>query len=82
LLRVYSFSTTIIKLNAMIYKFSETLSLNYKELEKYFDSKQELTKEEFLQECTGEIDYDLLQSLKELVFSKIGKTSKGELFIV
>jgi hypothetical protein len=66
----------------MIYKFSETLSLNYKELEKYFDSKQELTKEEFLQECTGEIDYDLLQSLKELVFSKIGKTSKGELFIV
>jgi hypothetical protein len=66
----------------MIYKFSDTLNLNYAELEKYLKTKQELTKEELLQKCTGEISYELLQSLKELVFTKIGKTAKGELYIV
>jgi hypothetical protein len=66
----------------MIYKFSDTLNLNYAELEKYLKTKEELTKEELLQKCTGEISYELLQSLKELVFTKIGKTAKGELYIV
>jgi hypothetical protein len=66
----------------MIYKFSDTLNLNYAELEKYLKTKEELTKEELLQKCMGEISYELLQSLKELVFTKIGKTAKGELYIV
>jgi hypothetical protein len=66
----------------MIYKFSEELNLNYDELEKYIDSKEELTKEELLQKCAGEISFELLQSLKALEFEKIGKTAKGELYIV
>jgi hypothetical protein len=66
----------------MIYKFSDTLNLNYNELEKFIDKKEELTKDELLEKCTGEISYNLLLSLKELVFAKIGKTAKGELYIV
>lgn len=66
----------------MIYKFSEYLELNYKELSKFFKDEGELTKEEILQKCAGEIDYELLQSLKALEFAKIGKTSKGELYLL
>jgi hypothetical protein len=66
----------------MIYKFSEFLQLNYSELEQFINEGEQLTKNELLEKCTGEINYDLLQSLKELVFTKIGKTAKGELFIV
>jgi hypothetical protein len=66
----------------MIYKFSDFLQLNYQELEKFIEVKDELTKSELLEKCTGEISYDLLQSIKELVFSKIGKTAKGELYLV
>lgn len=66
----------------MIYKFSEFLRLNYNDLEKFVDVKEELTKGELLEKCSGEISYDLLQSLKELLFTKIGKTNKGELYIV
>jgi hypothetical protein len=55
--------------------------LNYRDLEQYLTDEDELTKNELLEKCTGEIDYDLLQSIKELVFSKIGKTAKGELYL-
>jgi hypothetical protein len=65
----------------MVYKFSDALNLNYSQLEKYIANK-ELTKNELLDKCTGEIEYELLQSLKELSFAKIGKTSKGELYLV
>lgn len=66
----------------MIYKFSDFLQLNYRQLEQYLDSREELTKNELLEKCAGEISYDLLQSLKELVFSKIGKTPIGEIYLV
>lgn len=65
----------------MIYKFSDALNLNYNQLEKYI-ANEELTKNELLDKCTGEVDYDLLQGIKELAFSKIGKTAKGELYLV
>ena len=65
----------------MNYKFSDFLELNYTELDAYLDASGELTKNELLEKCTGEIDYELLQSLKKLQFKKIGKTAKGELFI-
>ena len=66
----------------MIYKFSQFLELNYDQLTRFLDDEEELTKDEILQRCTGEIDYDVLQSLKELIFSKIGKTPKGELYVL
>jgi hypothetical protein len=66
----------------MIYKFSDFLQLNYRQLEKFLNEVDELTKNELLEKCTGEISYELLQSLKELEFSKIGKTAKGELYLV
>lgn len=66
----------------MIYKFSDFLQLNYSQLDKFIDSEEELTKNELLEKCSGEINYDVLQSLKELVFSKIGKTPKGELYLL
>ncbi|MGI8634771.1 MAG: hypothetical protein ACR2KZ_05145 [Segetibacter sp.] len=64
----------------MIYKFSEFLELNYNEVAKFIKEGEELTKNELLEKCTGEISYDVLQSLKELLFTKIGKTPEGELF--
>ncbi len=66
----------------MIYKFSDDLNLDYSELNKFIAVGETLTKEELLEKCTGEISFELLQSLKELVLSKIGKTAKGELFLV
>jgi len=66
----------------MIYKFSDFLQLNYRELEKFLNEEDELDKNELLEKCTGEINYELLQSIKELEFSKIGKTSKGELYLL
>lgn len=66
----------------MIYKFSEFLELNYSQLEQFVKEGEQLTKNELLEKCAGEINYDLLQSLKELAFSKIGKTAKGELFLI
>jgi hypothetical protein len=58
------------------------MQLNYQLLEKYIDKNEELTKNELLQKCVGDINYDLLQSLKELVFSRIGKNEKGEIYVV
>jgi len=66
----------------MIYKFSDFLQLNYQELKRYINDEDELTKDELLEKCIGEIDYDTLQSIKEMIFSKIGKTAKGELYLV
>ena len=66
----------------MIYKFSQDLQLNYEQVTQFLNDEEELTKEEILQRCTGEIDYDVLQSLKELEFAKIGRTPKGELYLV
>ena len=66
----------------MIYRFSQFLELNYDEITHYLNDEEELTKDEILERCTGEVDYDILQSLKEMVFTKIGKTPKGELYLV
>ncbi|GEO08995.1 hypothetical protein [Segetibacter aerophilus] len=66
----------------MIYKFSDFLELNYRQLEPFVDGKEELTKNELLEKCAGEISFDLLQNLKELMFSKIGKNAEGELYVV
>ncbi len=65
----------------MIYKFSQVLELNYDALKNFMTDEEELTKEELIQRCSGEIDYTTLQSIKELVFDKIGKTAKGELYL-
>jgi hypothetical protein len=65
----------------MIYKFSTFLELNYRQLEPFIEGNEELTKNELLEKCAGEISYELLQSLKELEFTKIGKSVEGELYI-
>jgi hypothetical protein len=77
-----AFLVIVLKVVSMIYKFSDFLQLNYRQLEKFLNEDDELTKNELLEKCTGEISYELLQSIKELEFSKIGKTSKGELYLV
>jgi hypothetical protein len=66
----------------MNYKFSEYLHLNYNQLASLLNDEEELNKGEILERCTGKIEYEVLQSLKELVFTKIGKTPKGELYLV
>lgn len=66
----------------MTYKFSEYLELNYLCLRDFLNDEEELTKDEILQRCTGEINYELLLSLKELIFEKIGKTPKGEIYLL
>lgn len=65
----------------MNYKFSDYLELNYQPIAGLINDEEELDKKEILDRCTGEVDYEVLQSLKELVFSKIGKTPKGELYL-
>ncbi len=66
----------------MIYKFSHDLELDYDELKPFLNDEEELTKDELLERCSGEVHYELLQSIKELVFEKIGKTPKGELYVM
>ena len=66
----------------MVYKFSDALNLNYQQLHKFLMNSEELTKEELIERCSGEIDYDLLQSVKELSFERMGRTKLGELYIV
>ena len=51
-------------------------------LENYLRENEELTKNELLEKCAGEIEYDLLQNIKELDFSKIGKDKNGELYLI
>lgn len=66
----------------MIYKFSEFLRLNYNQLAEFLDDSEELKKGEMLERCTGEIDFYILQSLKEMVFDRIGKTPAGEVYLL
>lgn len=66
----------------MIYKFSQDLQLDYEQVAHFLNDEEELTKNEILQRCSGEVDYYVLQSIKELVFAKIGKTPKGELYLL
>jgi hypothetical protein len=66
----------------MNYKFSEYLRLNYQQIASLLNDEEELDKKEILERCSGEIEYDVLQSLKELVFTRIGKTPKGELYLL
>lgn len=66
----------------MIYKFSEFLQLNYSQVANCIEAGEELTKNELLEVCTGEINYDVLQSLKEMEFERIGKTAEGELYLI
>ncbi len=65
----------------MIYKFSKVLELDYDVVKSYMTDEEELTKQELIERCSGEIDFITLQSLKELIFERIGKTAKGELYI-
>lgn len=66
----------------MKYKFSKFLAVNYDQLKRYVENGKELSKKEILEKCSGEIDYDLLQQIKELEFEKIGKTDKDELYLL
>lgn len=66
----------------MKYKFSSDLQMNYSELAKYIPDNKEITKEELLERCSGEISLDLLQSIKELEFSKIGKNKDEQLYLI
>jgi len=65
----------------MKYKFSSSLQVDYKPLNEYVAEGEQLTKNEILEKCSGNISYDLFQFLKELEFQKIGKEN-GELFLV
>lgn len=66
----------------MIYRFSTFLELNYTQLDRFLNDEEELTKDEILERCSGEINYELLQSIKELSFEKIGKTPRGQLYLI
>ena len=66
----------------MKYKFSKALNVDYSVLDKYINENEELTKNELLEKCTGEIEYDILQNIKELDFTRIGRDRNGELYLV
>ncbi|HEU0112642.1 MAG TPA: hypothetical protein VFQ73_17330 [Flavisolibacter sp.] len=65
----------------MKYKFSSSLEVNYKPVADFIEEGEELTKNEIIEKCSGNVPFDLLQSLKEIEFDKIGKEN-GELYLV
>ena len=66
----------------MKYLFSKFLQGDYDKLKPFLKQGEKLSKDELLKRCTGEIQYELLQQVKELEFDKIGKDEKGELFLI
>lgn len=65
----------------MKYRFPGILESDFSAIKKFIKEKQEITKEELLEKCTGKIDLDLLQNLKSISFSVIGKDENGELYL-
>ncbi|MGE5521544.1 MAG: hypothetical protein ACM3VS_16585 [Candidatus Dadabacteria bacterium] len=65
----------------MKYKFSSVLNSDYNALKEFIDEKEEVTKYEFLDKCSGKIPFDLLQLVRELEFEFIGKDEDGELYL-
>jgi hypothetical protein len=66
----------------MKYKIASDLQIDYSSLEPFVPERREITKNELLDKCTGSISYELLQSIKELEFDRIGKDVDGTLYIV
>ncbi|HEV7621722.1 MAG TPA: hypothetical protein VGO09_08315 [Flavisolibacter sp.] len=58
------------------------MNLDYTPLKKYIQKNEELTKEELLEKCSGEINIELFQSIKELEFKRIGKDGMEELYLI
>ena len=65
----------------MKYRFPSSLEVDYNLLKQFLREGEELTKNAILERCSGNVPFELLQSLKELEFDKIGK-EKGELYLV
>ncbi|HEX2608046.1 MAG TPA: hypothetical protein VHK91_11730 [Flavisolibacter sp.] len=65
----------------MKYKFPASLEMNYAPIAELINEGEELSKQEVLEKCAGQIDFTLLQQVKELEFEIIGKNSKGELYL-
>lgn len=64
----------------MKYKFSSFLNIDYSELKRFVPRGRELTKEELVERCSGEISAELLKAIKAIEFSRIGIDE--ELYIV
>jgi hypothetical protein len=66
----------------MKYKIASDLQIDYSSLEPFVPDGREITKNELLDKCTGVVSYELLQSIKELEFDRIGRDVDGTLYIV
>lgn len=66
----------------MKYKFSAYLDIDYSTLKKFVPANEEVTKEELIEKCSGEIDADLLKAIKKIEFMKIGIDKDDELYIL
>ena len=66
----------------MKYKFSKALNLDYSRLKDFINAEEEISKEELLERCSGEVSFELLQNIKEISFDKIGKSKKDELYLL
>jgi hypothetical protein len=65
----------------MKYKFSPALNVDYSGLKEFIEPGEELTKKELLEKCSGNIDLQLLQFIRELEFDWIGKEKSGRLYL-
>ena len=65
----------------MKYRFSPALNVNYNELKPFLEPGEELTKKEILDKCSGVVSLQVLQYLRELEFSLIGKEKNGRLYL-
>jgi hypothetical protein len=65
----------------MKYKFSPALEVDYRPLKDCIAEGEELTKDDVIEKCSGKIPYELLQFVKELEFTKMGKEN-SELYLI
>jgi hypothetical protein len=60
----------------------EPLQPCWKELSRFVESSTELSKTDLINRCAFKVSYYAITMLKLLEFHRIGKTSKGKLYIV
>gem|GEM_PF-1579586 len=65
----------------MKYRFSENQIVDYKALAPFVPMGEELTKAELIDACSGVVPRELLQYVRELEFSFIGKEAGDELYL-
>lgn len=58
------------------------MNMDYRALYDFVPDGEEITKQDLLDRCSGEIERTLFQAVKEIEFHKIGKDQDNELYVI